>query len=405
VSDISIRYSCWDGRLCGIAELLFCESCRRILSRHPQDVVDEIDSYYCQQSLDNLPSSEAMTYLNRSTRFFECSRCCNVLSIRATSGAAVSKYFENGTPNVEDNTVLYYFCCGHCRWDSLSCGLFGHSPEDLIKVGHEKETNARESESRLVSQLVSHFQGMDKVGIPEDVDVDEKMNKLWRWQDAEDEYTKVSSIHTSPMVLETSNDIQETFHQLEQENCESQTGIEKALVLPDRLSLRTKRSIRCRQCMASGLPNILVKPQINPLKGDSSMRTNIGAWFKKKSLAYDYLPRIVAHYHPSDDKILQLVVTNPRDTTAVIKLDETEPVRIDPYDEVDELDMLNASTPPKPLPPSEADPESIQGRLFNKVYLNHLLDEPVNQCQQVCLKVHFSVEDEDPIEFELHMKF
>ena len=49
---------------------------------------------------------------------------------------------------------------------------------------------------------------------------------------------------------------------------------------PCRKLLLTKRSLRCRACVNAARPGILLKPQINPLTGDSSMRAK-SAWWKK----------------------------------------------------------------------------------------------------------------------------
>lgn len=65
-------------------------------------------------------------------------------------------------------------------------------------------------------------------------------------------------------------------------------------LVPQRAGLRIKKSLRCRKCVSAGKPNIVVKSQINPLKGDSSLRTNVGSWYKKSSFAYNYVPRIFA---------------------------------------------------------------------------------------------------------------
>jgi hypothetical protein len=55
-------------------------------------------------------------------------------------------------------------------------------------------------------------------------------------------------------------------------------------LLPLAIPLRPRKSRRCRSEMAEGRPGILVKPKLNPLEGDSSLRTGHGQWWKKVCL-------------------------------------------------------------------------------------------------------------------------
>lgn len=55
-------------------------------------------------------------------------------------------------------------------------------------------------------------------------------------------------------------------------------------LLPLAIPLRPRKSRRCRAELAEGRPGILVKPKLNPLEGDSSLRTGHGQWWKKVRL-------------------------------------------------------------------------------------------------------------------------
>lgn len=57
----------------------------------------------------------------------------------------------------------------------------------------------------------------------------------------------------------------------------------KQNLLPLPIPLRPRKSRRCRAELADGRPGILVKPKLNPLEGDSSLRTGHGQWWKKVS--------------------------------------------------------------------------------------------------------------------------
>jgi hypothetical protein len=52
-------------------------------------------------------------------------------------------------------------------------------------------------------------------------------------------------------------------------------------LLPLPMPLRSRKSRRCRAEIAEGRPGILLKTKLNPLEGDSSLRTSHGKWFKK----------------------------------------------------------------------------------------------------------------------------
>ena len=58
----------------------------------------------------------------------------------------------------------------------------------------------------------------------------------------------------------------------------------RADLLPLPIPLRTRNSRRCRAELKQGRPGILIKPKLNPLEGDSSLRSGHGQWFKKVSV-------------------------------------------------------------------------------------------------------------------------
>lgn len=84
-------------------------------------------------------------------------------------------------------------------------------------------------------------------------------------------------------------------------------------LLPLPVPLRPRKSRRCRGELAEGRPGILVKPKLNPLEGDSSLRTGHAQWWKKDSSAVQVLPRVRVTKHASDDTkhAFLLKVSNP----------------------------------------------------------------------------------------------
>jgi hypothetical protein len=68
-------------------------------------------------------------------------------------------------------------------------------------------------------------------------------------------------------------------------------------LLPLGIPLRPRKSRRCRAEMAEGRPGILVKPKLNPLEGDSSLRTGHGQWWKKVRMLMKLLSPCIAQPH------------------------------------------------------------------------------------------------------------
>lgn len=102
----------------------------------------QVDSHFCYNCLENIPSSEAKLKKYRCNKCFECPSCQHTLSSRATtvqmprSGGAESDVKEeaniSGTaspaPDAEKNPKLttrkmYYLSCLACRWTSRDAGL------------------------------------------------------------------------------------------------------------------------------------------------------------------------------------------------------------------------------------------------------------------------------------------
>jgi len=84
-------------------------------------------------------------------------------------------------------------------------------------------------------------------------------------------------------------------------------------LLPLSIPLRSRKSRRCRAELAESRPGILVKPKLNPLEGDSSLRTGHGQWWKKDSSAIEVLPRVRVSIDASDGSrhAFLIKVSNP----------------------------------------------------------------------------------------------
>lgn len=121
-----ILYSCQCEKQLSLPELYYCHSCQKNTCKWC--VIEEIDSYYCPNCLENMASAEAILNHNRYNilsedsisnanlfrckKCFECPVCFNALA-----------YSQNGD--------TYFLNCGLCHWNSISIGMVSNNP--LVK--------------------------------------------------------------------------------------------------------------------------------------------------------------------------------------------------------------------------------------------------------------------------------
>jgi hypothetical protein len=96
----------------------------------------------------------------------------------------------------------------------------------------------------------------------------------------------------------------------------SATTGSRSQLLPLPMPLRPRLSRRCRAELKEGRPGILVKPKLNPLEGDSSLRSGHGQWWKKDSSAIQVVPRLTIVKKAETSMLVK--VTNP--TLGVVNL-------------------------------------------------------------------------------------
>ena len=115
-----VLYLCSCGLSQPLSKLYFCRHCLDL--RCGFCVSHEVDSHYCPNCLENMPSAEARLKKNRCANCFDCPSCGHTLSTRATS-MQLQAPTEDGT-NVKIVTKkLYYLVCAFCRWTSRDAGL------------------------------------------------------------------------------------------------------------------------------------------------------------------------------------------------------------------------------------------------------------------------------------------
>lgn len=352
---VSVRYACKCGQLGPVRALFFSDLSQKPVCRRPSCALEEFESFYCGHLLVNLPSKEASLYQNRSSRCFSCPTCASVL---ATAFHEAKR--------------RYFFLCAHCRWDSLELGLEDEDPDTLVMSAIVREREAAQED--VFHTLLSHYssaparpvkvhgvsQGVGLLSIADsmkELQREQQMKKFrlhrmaemggWRYEQLQDkmyereqwlldqrresEWPQLAaqlaalpapcvSNQDAPELLmrfaqlgdmgEVSTLQQRLLHPLEQPR-------EASKVFLSRPPLRAKRTWRCIESIEKGSAGILVKPQISPMSGDSSLPVST-SWFKKANLAVHYLPIVTFQHLPrrsqgSDAIEVVLFVENPLD--------------------------------------------------------------------------------------------
>nr|CCA15664.1 conserved hypothetical protein [Albugo laibachii Nc14]CCA16272.1 conserved hypothetical protein [Albugo laibachii Nc14] len=344
---ISIRYGCACGEMVPLSLLFYSTLCHKIVCRKSCCSVQEFESYYCANLLLNFPSKEANMYQNRSSRSFACATCTSILS------------------TVFDETIQkYYFLCPHCRWDSASTvNLMEDDPDLLLMstIARERENPQEDIFNALISFHQSNMQSSMEnpthydrdrhsfasekrsasfLGLQRDHEkVQMRLKKsfergVWRMEllmehvedrqkHLEDAWKEIQCneldqrLSSYAKTVTNASDEQNLKHigSLAQLSDMSAFSNLKQRFLapleqyrnvvdmyPIRPRLRTKKTWRCVESIKKGSAGILVKPQISPLSGDSSLPVP-GTWFKKATLAVHHIPMITFVHLPSEKSL------------------------------------------------------------------------------------------------------
>lgn len=132
-----------------LCRLYFCKHCLEL--RSLKNLQHEVDSHFCPQSLDGLPSTEAFLKKNKSANCSQCPSCLHVLSTRATTRPVTSED-ETGT---ETMRKCYYLACTFCRWSSREVGI-----EDRSAVSGEWEEKPLLEQER-VKEVLLYYKKLD----------------------------------------------------------------------------------------------------------------------------------------------------------------------------------------------------------------------------------------------------
>jgi len=302
-------------------------------------VSHEVDSHYCPNCMENMPSAEARLKKNRCANCFDCPHCSHTLSTRASSVAVPSQ----DDPGKMTAKKVYYLACAFCRWTSRDIGLQDqtvasgawpekpHPSSERITTLQEHyrgiaQREKMEKESRrFLGRKLSYLQLSDKFGLSSVVSRKrsglsslnlgsgmtggrEELGRPVEVAPADpvsfDEIQDLpAALLTEPLDLFNVTTLDQRFAQLEFQPEQFSS------IYPTHKHLMIKRSQRCRRCEHN-----LSKPEYNP--------TSIK--FKIQLAAYYHVPEILLYKVNSlkMDTVSQFIikVVNPTNSGSVLEL-------------------------------------------------------------------------------------
>ncbi|KAL1402503.1 hypothetical protein pipiens_006066 [Culex pipiens pipiens] len=162
-----VEYACVCGLLSPLTKLYFCRYCLKI--RCGFCVCHEVDSHFCCNCLENIPSSEAKIRKNRCNTCFNCPSCQHTLSVRASSSTVVPAAAPAAAAGEEGKKEeppaaaavakqitrkMYYLACLNCRWSSRDVGI----PDQSVATGQWPEPEY--ANATRFGLLLEHYQSV-----------------------------------------------------------------------------------------------------------------------------------------------------------------------------------------------------------------------------------------------------
>lgn len=296
------------GHVAPIGHCYHATASRRLSSsieRHPPSTQVEIDSAYCPQCLSfhDVASASQLGYCPK-TSCQQCPQCQSVVNV-----------------SLVDQKCFY--ACSCCDWDSKAIDLVATCTDTSLVEAAAAELGQELLKRRSIEKQLGQFQAtlktLEAVAL-EEVRRKKQPNHIFKDPDGRQPWSLEAlnkSLEMKSSKELSSKGLGEMAPVVPRSGAISVTSL---LLSPDQLPtpipLRPRKSRRCIAELAEGRPGILVKPKLNPLEGDTSLRSSHGQWFKKDSSAILVLPRVrVERRHGN---AILLVVHNP--TLGVVRL-------------------------------------------------------------------------------------
>ncbi|XP_061390193.1 dynactin subunit 4 [Musca vetustissima] len=295
MQDSVVKYACSCGILNPISKLFFCRHCPKL--RCGFCVCHEVDSNFCSNCLENIPSSEARNKKNCCANCFNCPCCHHTLSARATTvivqkkpdeaakeGESAAGSETKPDPSKVITKKMYYLSCLACRWTSRDVGI----PDQSVATGSwpdnecayqtrfnalaeyyqavvQQDKQERQEYLRRKTPKTHKFPSLtDRTGLTVSI-----IRRQMGWSDKNTQKAKPvniapaqntedvgqlpESIFTQKINLRNITTVKQRHNQ----PCEQPFTINK--LYPQRRGLWIKRSLRCRECEHN-----VIKPEYHP---------------------------------------------------------------------------------------------------------------------------------------------
>jgi hypothetical protein len=265
---------------------------------------------------------------------------------------AIASVVVNDDDDTE--TVACYYQCGFCEWNSKACGIVvifdKEEPickEKLMQVSKKlAEMATSKQEESLAAQTARYQDLLTTLGEQEECIQNDKPltvkrsgiphegPQAWNVQSLEESLVAkqqqllkapncigssnmpVVIMDDSPRLLDATLQTVSTTTLLLQPlaSCHALPTLASEL-LPLPLPLRARTSRRCLAELRQGRSGILVKPKLNPLEGDSSLKSGHGQWWKKDSSAIHVIPKLTIfkqspRHHHKNKFLIQMANPN-----------------------------------------------------------------------------------------------
>ncbi|KPJ19264.1 Dynactin subunit 4 [Papilio machaon] len=352
-----VKYACSCGQIKPITSLYFCRHCLQI--RCGFCICHEVDSHYCANCLENMPSSEARLKKNRCSSCFDCPSCFHTLSTRATLAQPRQTPEQgSGDSKVENKQAkkMYYLSCFNCRWTSRDVGI---PDQPVASGGWPERVNPN---ATRINQLLDYYKAIAQQEKQEKLDRERKKFAIRGKYITLTDKTgltgamarNIAGLPSSESTMsaianfvpsEASADVEE----LSEDFYTKELNLNQITSMPQRLAapewqpssvsrlypiaklLSVKRSQRCRAC-----DHNLTKPEYNP----GSIK------FKIELLAFYHVPEVkIISYEPMKPgctSALLLKLTNPTGHEMQVRLLQPEEVP-DTEDRLEEPKSLEKS--------------------------------------------------------------
>ena len=315
--DAYLLYIDHQGHPAPLTQCYHATAARRLSSsvpRNPPSTVVEADSAFCPQCL-------SFHDIAAATRLQYCASCRSCPVCRAVC-------------RVQAKDNLCFYECGRCNWTSVECDLC-ESVEASEDGSYDRMTLARAVEAmketckdrttkdpvnQHVRQITNAWQARTaREAPPKHVDEWSIETLEARMQEKQQSFFHKTNLELAtqsldePTLLDPSLAEQPASSYLLQAWNSSAPTRARHDLLPLPIPLRLRYSRRCRAELTLGRPGILLKPKLNPLEGDSSLRSGHGQWWKKDSSAIHSVPqvKVLQHVAAEGAHVFLLQANNP----------------------------------------------------------------------------------------------